>query len=90
MFNTFPFPIVSYLALNVVSFATLTSAFVTQFRSSPGELAVLNVTSLAAIQPMASLGFYCVGKAARESYLKVLATETPSLNVLSYSPGESN
>lgn len=77
----------SYLDLNLVSFATLTSSFVTTFGLSPGETAILNVTSLAAVQPMPSLGFYCVGKAARESYLKVLATEVPSLNILSYSPG---
>lgn len=86
-----------YLDLNVVSFITLTSSFVSQFStSSPqgeesvtssSEVAILNVTSLAAIQPLPSLGFYCVGKAARESYLKVLAAESPSLNILNYSPG---
>uniref|UniRef100_A0A8D9FCD8 Sepiapterin reductase n=2 Tax=Cacopsylla melanoneura TaxID=428564 RepID=A0A8D9FCD8_9HEMI len=77
-----------YLALNVVSFATLTSSFVSLYPPSPSrETCILNVTSLAAVQPMPSFGFYCVGKAARESYLKVLATENPQLNALSYSPG---
>lgn len=85
----------NYLDLNVVSFISLTSSFVSRFmtsskqdsRTPAPEVSILNVTSLAAIQPLPSLGFYCVGKAARESYLSVLATEYPKLNILSYSPG---
>ena len=48
---------------------------------------VINVSSLAAIQPFESWGSYCSGKAARDSLFKVMAVEEPSWKVLNYAPG---
>ena len=36
---------------------------------------VINISSLAALQPFASWGNYCAGKAARDAMFKVLAVE---------------
>ena len=59
---------------------------------------IVNVTSLAALTPFASMGLYSAGKAARDAYHMVLAQEwaaasssssstTPPLRILSYAPG---
>ena len=75
-----------YYDLNVFSPAILTSAFV-KFFGSQTKIFVVNITSLCALQPMKSLGYYCSGKAAREMFFKVFAAENPDINVLNYSPG---
>jgi len=46
------------------------------------------MTSLLGIEPYKSVGYYCIGKASREMFFRVLALENPTLNVLSYSPGK--
>ncbi|KAJ1527719.1 hypothetical protein ONE63_007678 [Megalurothrips usitatus] len=77
-----------FLALNITSTSVLNSEFLKVFpQGSVPNRTVVNVTSLCAVQPFCSMGQYCVGKAAREMFFKVLAEEDPSLNVLSYSPG---
>jgi sepiapterin reductase len=48
---------------------------------------IVNITSKAALHAFKSFGFYCMGKAAREIYFKVLAEEFKNLLVLNYSPG---
>ncbi|CAA9993601.1 unnamed protein product, partial [Nesidiocoris tenuis] len=75
-----------YMALNLYSMTTLTSAFLGVFGSSAVPKTIVNITSLAAVVPFKGLGYYCVGKASREMYLKVLAEENPDLRILSYSP----
>lgn len=74
------------MALNLYSVTALTSEFLKVFNS--GQRCVLNITSLCAIKPFKSMGYYCVGKAAREMYFKVLTDENPSLDILNYSPGK--
>lgn len=74
-----------YMALNLYSVTTLTSEFLKVFKS--GHRCILNITSLCAVKPFKSMGYYCVGKAAREMYFRVLAEENPSLDILNYSPG---
>ncbi|CAH1398058.1 unnamed protein product [Nezara viridula] len=76
----------TYMTINLHSMATLTSSFLKAFKQDD-KIVIVNITSLAAIQVIAGLGQYGVGKAAREMYLKVLSTESPSLRILSYSPG---
>ncbi|XP_014284927.1 sepiapterin reductase [Halyomorpha halys] len=76
----------AYMATNLHSMASLTSAFLKAFKHED-KIIVINITSLAAIQVIAGLGEYGVGKAAREMYMKVLSSESPLLRVLSYSPG---
>ncbi|CAM9237287.1 unnamed protein product, partial [Discosporangium mesarthrocarpum] len=55
-----------------------------------GSVMVINVSSLAAIQPFESWGTYSMGKAAREMFHRVLAKEQSApggVRVLNYSPG---
>uniref|UniRef100_A0A1B6CZF9 Sepiapterin reductase n=1 Tax=Clastoptera arizonana TaxID=38151 RepID=A0A1B6CZF9_9HEMI len=74
-----------YMSLNLYSTTMLTSEFLQVFNS--GQRCILNITSLCALQPFKSMGYYCIGKASREMYFRVLAEENPSLDILNYSPG---
>jgi len=76
-----------YMSLNLYSVTCLTSVFLSKFSSDTAEKCIVNITSLFGIEPCKSLGYYCIGKASREMYFRVLALENPSLNILSYSPG---
>jgi len=74
-----------YLSLNLFHVTSLTAEFLRKFPS--GHRCIINVTSLCAVKPFKSMGYYCVGKAAREMYFKVLAEENPELDIINYSPG---
>ncbi|CAH1724143.1 unnamed protein product [Aphis gossypii] len=76
-----------YMLLNLYSVTCLTSAFLSKFNSDTTERCIINMTSLLGIEPYKSVGYYCIGKASREMFFRVLALENPTLNVLSYSPG---
>lgn len=76
-----------YMSLNLYSVTCLTSVFMSKFNSNKAEKCIVNITSLFGIEPCKSLGYYCVGKASREMYFRVLALENPTLNIISYSPG---
>lgn len=73
--------------LNLFSVTILTSAFLSEIPDEGVDKVVINITSLAAVQPFSGLGYYCISKASREMFFKMLATENPSLRVLNYSPG---
>nr|BAN20918.1 short-chain dehydrogenase [Riptortus pedestris] len=75
-----------YMSLNLYSMVLLTSAFLKTFKNDEKTI-IVNITSLAAVQAIAGFGEYCVGKASREMYMKVLSAESPSLRLLNYSPG---
>uniref|UniRef100_A0A0A9XDI4 Sepiapterin reductase n=1 Tax=Lygus hesperus TaxID=30085 RepID=A0A0A9XDI4_LYGHE len=75
-----------YMSLNLYSMTAITSAFLRIFNSGAPRT-IINITSLAAVAPFKGMGFYCVSKASREMYLKVLAVENPDLRILNYSPG---
>ncbi|XP_066583708.1 sepiapterin reductase-like [Prorops nasuta] len=77
----------SYYDLNVFSVATLNGVALNLFNDKSIRKVVINITSLCAISPMKSMGFYCSGKAAREMYFKVFALENPDVDVLNYAPG---
>ncbi|XP_050533920.1 sepiapterin reductase-like [Daktulosphaira vitifoliae] len=76
-----------YMSLNLYSVACLTSVFLAKFNTKKTEKCIVNITSLFGIEAKQSVGYYCVGKASREMYFRVLAKENPTLNILSYSPG---
>ncbi|XP_050045374.1 sepiapterin reductase-like [Dermacentor andersoni] len=77
-----------YFHLNLTSVMTLTSAFLEQFpNSSTISRTIINISSLAAVKPLAGASIYCTGKAARQMYFKIIAAENPSVTVLNYSPG---
>ncbi|XP_066991224.2 sepiapterin reductase-like [Anabrus simplex] len=80
-----------YFSLNLFSVICLNSEFLSVFpEQSVSKRVVLNITSLCAVKPMKSLSYYCMGKACREMFFRVLAEENSSLTVLSYSPGPVN
>lgn len=71
--------------LNVTGAMYLSAQFTTRFRqgafgSSCVKAELVNVSSLAAIQPFNSWGIYCAGKAAREMYHVTLAQEQNKIN----------
>jgi len=68
----------SYFSVNLTSVMALNSAFLSsakQHLSREGQIVVVNVSSLLALQPQVSLALYCSGKAARDMFFKVLALE---------------
>ncbi len=93
--------------MNVTSFVYLTSLFLQLFGGgsaapAPASAAaaaasvVVNVSSLAAVQPFHSWGMYCAGKAARDMFTQVVGQEqTPEegkggvavVKTLNYAPG---
>ncbi|XP_071482494.1 sepiapterin reductase-like [Diadema antillarum] len=78
----------NYCMLNLTSAFLLTSHFLSKFSAREGlRRTVINITSLAAIQPMSSCGLYCMGKAARDMWFKTLASEEPDARILNYAPG---
>lgn len=83
--------ITDYFSLNLFSVMCLNSAFLKTFTEDiVNKRLVINITSLCGLKPVKSLGYYCIGKASREMYFKVLAEEEPKLDVLNYSPGPVN
>lgn len=85
---TDPLEVDRYFSFNVSSALCLTSSLLKVFPKRPGlQRHVVNVSSLAAIQPFKSWTLYCAGKAAREMMFRVLAEEEADIRVLSYSPG---
>ncbi|KAM7303161.1 sepiapterin reductase-like [Ixodes scapularis] len=77
-----------YYRLNLTSVMILTAAFLRRYDSDSGPTrTIVNISSCSAIDPTRGLGLYCTGKAAREMYMRVVATENPSVTVCSYDPG---
>lgn len=75
-----------YFSVNVHAPTLLNNRFLKVVPSSTKKL-IVNITSKAAIAPFKSFGFYCMGKAAREMYFRILAEEEKEILVLNYSPG---
>ncbi|GAB0086405.1 Sepiapterin reductase [Sergentomyia squamirostris] len=74
-----------HFSVNVFSIAVLNSVFLDKITST--DRIVVNVTSLAAVEPFPSMGLYCSSRAARQMYFRCLAAENPNIVVLNYSPG---
>lgn len=75
-----------YFDLNLFSVMILTSVFYRMLNIVPKKVLV-NITSLIGRKPFKTMGFYGIGKAARDFYFKVLAEEHSDLVILNYSPG---
>ena len=65
----------SSIDLNVTSSIWITSQFVSAF-SGCNYMRVVNISSLCAVDPFATMSVYCAGKAARDMFHQVLAKET--------------
>ena len=81
---TDPELIQDHLAINYTSMFTLTSHFLSHFKT--GHRMIINHTSTAAFRFCPSYSQYSACKAARNAYMGVLAVENPDVRVLSYSP----
>lgn len=88
----------SYFMLNFFSVCILNAEFLKIFdaeKRPPNpleivptcDICIVNITSLCATKPFASMGYYCVGKASREMFFKVMAEENKKYLILNYSPG---
>ncbi|CAL1281507.1 unnamed protein product [Larinioides sclopetarius] len=77
----------NYFEVNLLSAIFITTAFLNAFKTVERKI-VLNISSLAAIQPFKGWSLYCTGKAARDMYFRTLAEEEKdSVIVLNYAPG---
>ncbi|KAI8584096.1 hypothetical protein K450DRAFT_168697 [Umbelopsis ramanniana AG] len=86
-----------YYDVNIVSYVSLVSGFIKLFRQPPSsdesafppDLTIVNISSLLAVQAFPNWGLYASGKAARDMFLKVVATEEKDnhIKTLSYAPG---
>jgi sepiapterin reductase len=79
----------SYIDLNVTSCLWFSIRLIRFAKARANRPTIVNVSSLVALQPFASLGIYSAGKAAREVYHSVLAAEADSRGskILNYAPG---
>eukprot|EP01132_Coremiostelium_polycephalum_P004616 gene4616-5767_t len=81
------------ITLNVTSFVQTCSIFLKKVEKldSTIPITVVNVSSLCAIKPFESWGIYCIGKAARNMTIQVIAEECKKTNknikTLNYGPG---
>ena len=83
----------SAIDLNVTSCIWITSVFlrIAEQKMRCKDAVVVNVSSLAALQPFASMGIYSIGKAARDMLHRVVAEEHKEgafrVKTLNYAPG---
>ena len=76
--------------LNVTSSTYLTSHVLRKYKSHKNvKIHLVNISSLAAVQPFSNWSLYCAGKAARDMFFKVIVEEHPDgdVRVLNYAPG---
>lgn len=73
------------LLVNVAGPAALIAAALPDLRATQGR--IVNLSSGAALQPVAGWGAYCAGKAALEHLGRVIAVEEKAVTTVNYSPG---
>lgn len=76
----------SYFGLNVFSMVILTTQFFKHFSDAKKQRSIVQITSLAGVQPCKSWGLYCAGKATRDMLMQLVAIES-GIQVLSWAPG---
>ncbi|KAH9518375.1 hypothetical protein Btru_016572 [Bulinus truncatus] len=78
--------IATYFNTNLSGCVALTAKFLQVFQLIKSRV-VVNISSLAAIQPMKSWLLYCMAKSARDMMSKVIAEEEENIRTLNYAPG---
>lgn len=78
--------------LNITSSTYLTSKVLQKYGSCKDvHIQLVNISSLAAVQPFSNWSLYCAGKAARDMFFRVVAQENvnadSNVRVLNYAPG---
>ncbi|KAI8391753.1 sepiapterin reductase [Radiomyces spectabilis] len=85
-----PEEIQKYINLNIGSYMALVTDFIRHWHGeqmNAPEIAIVNISSLMAVQPFPNWGLYASGKSARDMFLRVVAAEHKSVRALSYAPG---
>lgn len=77
---------------NVTSVMWLSHLFLKWVKSlpaAPRAVRLVNISSLAALEPFTTHGVYCTGKAARDMFLRTIAVEEKEggIKTLNYAPG---
>lgn len=75
--------------LNVTSALWVSMRFAKFLEQNAGHppATLVNISSLAAIQPFPTMALYAAGKAARDMYHASLAKENPGMRIVNYAPG---
>lgn len=78
-----------FLLLNITAPIVLTSSFFSCFGHGKDSIrkTVIQVTSDNATTPYQTMHIYCMAKAGRDMFFKVMALEEPEVRILSYDPG---
>jgi len=76
-----------YYSFNLFSLILLTSQFLRVFDNAEKQRTLLQISSLGAVQPFKTWGYYCAGKTARDMLMRSIALEDPSIQTLNYAPG---
>jgi sepiapterin reductase len=78
----------SNVDLNVTSCLWLSVRLSKFFRGTESALTIVNISSLAAVVNLPTMGIYSAGKAARDKYHSLIATEEKDkIKTLNYAPG---
>ena len=84
---TDPSELQTFFGCNLTSPIVLTGKFIQHFSGTGTAIAVVNISSLCAIEPVTAMGVYCISKAARDMALKIYAKERSDVLCLNYAPG---
>ncbi|VDP04500.1 unnamed protein product [Soboliphyme baturini] len=77
-----------YFDMNVISPILLNTTFLENFGPDfVSQRVVINISSGAAYSAISGLHLYSAGKAARDSFFRVLSDEEPEIRVLNFNPG---
>jgi len=74
-----------YFYENVNTTVYLTNQYIQAFRNTRRH--VIHISSLAAVEPLEYCGLYCMGKAAKNMQMKMIACEHKDIRTLNYAPG---
>jgi len=77
----------NYFEFNLFSLILLTSQFFKVFNDSNKQRSIIQISSLGAVQPFKTWGYYCAGKAARDMLMRSIALEDPSITTFNWAPG---
>eukprot|EP00158_Paraphelidium_tribonemae_P001088 Partr_v1_DN23963_c0_g1_i1_m49010 putative sepiapterin reductase (7,8-dihydrobiopterin NADP oxidoreductase) len=73
--------------VNIVSPTLFTKLCLNHLKHSTASVHLINISSLAAVQPFNCWSIYCTGRAARDMLHRCVAAEMPQVRVLNYAPG---
>jgi sepiapterin reductase len=76
-----------YYSFNLFSLILLNTEFFKIFSDATKQRSIIQISSLGAVTPFKTWGYYCAGKAARDMLMRSIALEDPSISTLNWAPG---